>query len=531
MNKLQLSRLLMLGSIALIAAFQCYWLNKVYREEYGNLQRRADVLLKETVQQVREERMLNLPASLNPRDIEKVEVFKGNSVPEISSGKKIKTITIRSQQTDTTTAGRITILDGGSNEGLNNNHATIKVVMKPGTTLKDTSVVHRFFKITADSASLPALPEVVSHSIKDSLKNKDSEAARTFVIELNKLNDTIPLSVLYSRYDKLLKKEEISLNYELQKVPFKRGAVRADSLPATENRKMATHFAFSGVNDLTGYYALFESPFAYITRRMVMPVCFSLVLIVLTVVSFVFIYRNMLAQRRLADMKNEFISNITHELKTPVATVNVAIEALRNFNALQDTVKTKEYLEIGAIELQRLSLLIDKVLRFGMFESHKVALQTEQVDLVRLTREIINSIRLQTEKAGAKVYLQAEDDSLLVQADKLHMASVVYNLLDNAVKYSPVNPVINIHLCRQNMMLVLTVSDNGIGIPAAFTGKVFDKFFRVPSNDRHNIRGYGLGLSYVAHIVRLHKGSIEVSSEEGCGSAFIIKLPAVYEQD
>jgi two-component system phosphate regulon sensor histidine kinase PhoR len=302
-----------------------------------------------------------------------------------------------------------------------------------------------------------------------------------------------------------------------------------DSVPV--KNKLATRFAIAGFDVPVGYYAVFEQPFLYISKKLLVPCCVSLLLIGFTIVSFGFIYRNLLMQRRLADMKNEFISNITHELKTPVATVHVAIEALRNFNALEDKARTKEYLDISAIELQRLSLLIDKVLRLSMFESHKVVLQVDRINFIEMVQEVLASMRLQLDKSKAAVELTTAVPVIYVEADRLHITSVIYNLLDNALKYSSGHPIIGIHMEQDSHAAIFSITDNGIGIPAIYNHKIFEKFFRVPHNDRHDTKGYGLGLSYVAHIIKLHKGSVTVESEEGKGSTFIIKLPLQHGQD
>jgi len=259
--------------------------------------------------------------------------------------------------------------------------------------------------------------------------------------------------------------------------------------------------------------------------RLKLPILFSLLLIGLTVASFVLLYRNMIKQKRLAELKNDLISNISLELKTPIATVGVAIEALKNFNAIHDPARTKEYLDISQNELQRLNLLVDKVLKLSIFEKKEIELKKERFDYKQLTSEIMNSMRLQFEKYHAKVSLHTEGESFYIDADKLHITSVVYNLLDNALKYSKENPAIDVQLKTSEEHIVLSVQDNGIGIPPEYKGKVFDKFFRVPTGDRHNIKGYGLGLSYVAEVVKRHKGEITVDSEPGKGSTFTVRLP------
>jgi two-component system phosphate regulon sensor histidine kinase PhoR len=250
----------------------------------------------------------------------------------------------------------------------------------------------------------------------------------------------------------------------------------------------------------------------------------SLLLVGLTIFSFMLLLRNLIQQRKLTQLKNDFISNITHELKTPIATVSVAIEALRNFNALHDPQRTKEYLDISANELQRLSLLVDKVLKLSMFEKHQIELREETVDLLQLVEEVVASMKLQFEKYRAKVGIKTEGKDFVIKADRLHVTSVVFNLLDNALKYSKANPTIQIDLKETATDVELSITDNGIGIAPEFRRKIFDKFFRVPTGDTHNVKGYGLGLSYVAYVIQRHRGTIDMESQPGIGSRFIIKL-------
>jgi len=238
----------------------------------------------------------------------------------------------------------------------------------------------------------------------------------------------------------------------------------------------------------------------------------------------VLLYKNLLRQGRLAELKNEFIGNITHELKTPIATVGVAIEALKNFNAMEDPRRTKEYLDISSNELQRLSLLVDKVLKLSMFEKKEIDLQYETFDLREVVDEVIASMRLQIEKYRAVVSVTQRGNTNL-QADRLHLLSVVFNLLDNALKYSNVQPVIDIGLEGDNDTVQLRITDNGIGIAPEYRNKIFEKFFRIPTGNTHNTKGYGLGLSYVAHVVQKHDGKISVDSKLAGGTTITISIP------
>ncbi len=235
----------------------------------------------------------------------------------------------------------------------------------------------------------------------------------------------------------------------------------------------------------------------------------------------------MKAQHKLSNMKNEFISNITHELKTPISTVSVAIEAMRNFNALNNPQKTKEYLDISASEITRLSLLVDNVLKLSMFENDKIELDKQSFDIVQLINEILNALSIQFEQHQAIIEFQPSKSVIQVHADKLHLSSVLFNLLDNAIKYSKNQPIIFVSVEQLDGRIEISVKDQGIGIDKQHQEKIFNKFFRVSQGvDRHNVKGYGLGLSYVFYIVKKHNGNIYVKSEANKGSTFIISLPS-----
>jgi two-component system phosphate regulon sensor histidine kinase PhoR len=327
--------------------------------------------------------------------------------------------------------------------------------------------------------------------------------------------DSLPVSQLTTVFAKVLKSGKLE-------VPFTISKQENDSV-FREERDFQPDLPFG---NFAGYSLKLGNTFPYLISKITAPLLFSIFLIGVTVLSFVLLYRTLIRQHRLAVMKNEFISNITHELKTPIATVGVAIEALRNFGAAESPEKTTEYLDISAAELQRLGLLVDKVLKLSMFESRQTQLKKELFDLRELVNEVLNIMKLQFEKCGAVVGVKTEGDNFMIEADRLHMISVLYNLLDNAVKYSSSNPVIDVQLTAlPRDILELKISDNGIGIPKEYQSKIFEKFFRVPIGNQHNIKGYGLGLSYVSEIVRQHMGYITVSGELGKGTTFTIKIP------
>jgi len=287
-------------------------------------------------------------------------------------------------------------------------------------------------------------------------------------------------------------------------------------------------FSDKKINELSGnqlrvQYSSYKS---YLLQNMVPHILFSLFLYSCIALAFFLIYRSLREQQRLTQLKNDFISNITHELKTPITTVGVAIEALSNFNALQDPRRTQEYLDISKNELQRLSILVDKVLKMSLFEQAEPELKFEAIDLKILIDEIQNSMKLQFEKLTAQFDFILKGNHFLVRGDRIHLTSVIYNLLDNALKYSRAHPKISIELEHQEQQICMSIRDQGLGIANEYQDKIFDKFFRIPAGDTHDVKGHGLGLSYVASVIKKHEGSINLNSQPGQGSCFIIHLPS-----
>lgn len=314
-----------------------------------------------------------------------------------------------------------------------------------------------------------------------------------------------------------------SLSEELASLPF---TMTTAARPAPEWQGISTMAVPSILSKGCSYQAVLTAYRPYVFRKIAPQIAFSLFLIALISASFLLIFQNMQKQRRLAEMRAGLVSNITHELKTPIATISVAIEALDNFNALDDKARTREYLGISRNELHRLSLLVDKVLNMAAFENKELELQFEPLGLKQLTEEILSYLKLYFEKAKADVRLDAPEGHYTIQADRLHLTNVLYNLIDNALKYSGGDPEIKISLQEENDGVLLRVTDNGIGIPAEYQKRIFDQFFRVPRGDEHNVKGYGLGLSYVAKVVEKHGGWIKLDSREGVGSSFAVYLPA-----
>ncbi|MDQ1088851.1 sensor histidine kinase KdpD [Siphonobacter sp. SORGH_AS_1065] len=259
-----------------------------------------------------------------------------------------------------------------------------------------------------------------------------------------------------------------------------------------------------------------------IFKRLLPQILFSVFLLGLTSGAFLLVFKSLEQQQQLTQLKNDFISNVSHELKTPISTVSVAIEALSSFDALKDPHRTKEYLAISQMELNRLNLLVDHVLRTALFDQKQQIYQFEEINLSSLIEEILHSLKFQFEKHQAQVDFHPSGSNFRVTADRIHLTNVIYNLIDNALKYSNNQPRVTLHLEDQGEQLVVRIQDEGIGIPPQYQQQVFEKFFRVPTGNIHNVKGHGLGLNYVHQVMGAHGGTVTLHSEPGQGSTFVL---------
>lgn len=270
--------------------------------------------------------------------------------------------------------------------------------------------------------------------------------------------------------------------------------------------------------------ASFKNPIPFILKKMIWLLIGSFLLLALTTGCFVYMLSTILRQKKLSEVKNDFINNMTHELKTPIAIVSAAVEAMQNFDALADKKKTAEYLSISKSQVQRLSDLVEKVLNIAAEEKEDIELFKEKVHLPDLIDHIISHQRVKAPKPVNFVAGYQMSDPY-VAVDKIHFTNTINNLIDNSVKYSKEQVNIDIRCEQKNEEVVLRIRDDGIGIPKIYQESVFEKFFRVPTGNLHNVKGFGLGLSYVRKIVEKHGGSILLQSEMGAGSEFIIVIP------
>ena len=268
--------------------------------------------------------------------------------------------------------------------------------------------------------------------------------------------------------------------------------------------------------------ATFDTPFFYLFKKMGGLLAASFFLLSLTTGCFIYMLHTILRQKRLSEIKNDFINNMTHELKTPIATVTAAVEAMMNYGVLDNPEKTKSYLAISQNNLGRLSELVEKVLNLAVEEKQEMKLHREPVNLRQLISEIAESYML---KATKPVHFDHNiPDNDVVSVDRMHFSNVLSNLVDNAVKYSNEKVTVIFRYTNDGNNWQLAVADNGVGIAKNHQQAVFERFFRVPAGDLHAVKGFGLGLAYVRQVVERHGGKIDLVSEPGKGSEFILKF-------
>jgi signal transduction histidine kinase len=270
--------------------------------------------------------------------------------------------------------------------------------------------------------------------------------------------------------------------------------------------------------------ASFKTPVPYILRKMSGLLVCSLLLLGLTTGCFLYMLSTILRQKKLSEIKHDFINNMTHELKTPLATVSAAVEAMLSFGALQNAQKAQRYLTVSRNELQRLADLVEQVLNMAVAEKKEMDLHPELLRPTELISQVVANHQLKAPKPVAFVVDDNQEDGV-VHADRMHLSNTLNNLIDNAIKYSREQVTIHIRSQWQSDGWQLSVGDNGIGIPRSYQQAIFDRFFRVPTGDLHQVKGFGLGLSYVKQVVEKHGGRIGVRSEPGRGSEFILWFP------
>lgn len=404
-----------------------------------------------------------------------------------------------------------------------------------------------------------------NENLKNFIKNNEPQEARyNEILQMNRWLDSVGLheSIPYEFYAGTINLDLIKgilqdLILGERSIPGRMGHLMLDTLLSDELQNMGINLPFQyAVEDkgqmvltsvsrptLSDSYKIRLFPgdsfrnnqFLYVTfperenfiyKNLIGLFTVSTVLVILVGGIFYYSANSLISERRLAKVKNDFINNMTHELKTPVSSISLALEVIRDKDVVKTEEKINRYLGIIGEENQRLASQIDKVLQMARLEQEQVALSYEELDLHELLDHVIANMEVQLTRPGVHFSLAPEATETRVTGDRVHLTNIFYNLLDNALKYSKETVHLNVQTSNPgDHRIRIDIADNGIGIPPAEAGRVFDKFYRVPTGDVHDVKGFGLGLSYVKNMVEMHKGSVHLKSARGEGSVFTIYLP------
>ena len=267
-----------------------------------------------------------------------------------------------------------------------------------------------------------------------------------------------------------------------------------------------------------------------IIREMAWMIIASIVFTSIIILAFAITVRTLFNQKKLSEIKSDFINNMTHELKTPLATISLAIDALTNEKVIHDADKIKIYSSMIKEENKRMNKQVEKILQAARLEKEEIKLNLQQLDAHQVINKVVDNLALQIQEKNGTLALKLNASDPVIEADEVHFSNIIFNLLDNAMKYSTEAPHIEVEtLSTGSGMLTIKVKDNGIGMDKETQSRVFERFYRAHTGNLHNVKGFGLGLSYVKAIVDAHEGKIKVESTPGKGSTFTVTLPKKHQ--
>jgi len=354
-----------------------------------------------------------------------------------------------------------------------------------------------------------------------------SQAAIQFQLPID---DRIDVYTLGRRIKSELKSKGINLDFRYALKSFSNGEERFIYGDKSYNSKPQNEYQtllFPHDDDLKPNYLFvyFPKQNTFLMKETGLLVIPTFVLTAMLIGIFVFTILIILRQKKLSNIKNDFINNMTHELKTPISTISLASQMLRD-NTVTNTPKTIEHIS-GIIfqESKRLTTQVEKVLQMAVFNEGKLKLKFKEVNINNLINSVVLNFELRVKSKNGELTTELNADPAVIKADDVHLTNVLFNLLDNAVKYSKDEPKITISTELKDQYLVLAVKDQGIGIQKEHVGQIFERFYRVPTGNVHDVKGFGLGLSYVKIITEAHHGQIKVESAPNKGTKFMIYFP------
>ena len=476
LNKVKLIPVLMILSQVLLTAFVIYWLNSQFQEEKATLKKELHMEFSKSIDQMIDSRLSNIFDSVFV-DSSKHRIYS-NADFVIKSADSTKNIKFSGSYKTEHVKDTISINDKMSRA------ATIIVGIDD-----DSTTTFKGFREELE----------IGDKLDNDLK------LRGIKLFIERIKDSTELRNVYTTIyqDTVQLKQNLAKNIQDHGWDF-------PIVWYTNNDSVGTHKIASGYYVKTDSDMHFGGPVInnksigftikkyrpYLLKQIAPQILFVFVLLLLTGGAFFFTYRSLNKEIVLNTLRKEFISNISHELKTPVSTVKVALESLQNYDMKSNPKLTNEYLSMATKEMDRLDELISSVLDTSLLDNSTQLFNAEQTDLVSLIKEVVLRMQFRITKGNSNINFETKEKDCFLNINKLYVQGIIINLIDNSLKYGAENIDINIGLERNTSKVYVTVSDNGPGIPKKYLSKVFDKFFRVPSNNKHNVKGYGLGLSF-----------------------------------
>lgn len=296
----------------------------------------------------------------------------------------------------------------------------------------------------------------------------------------------------------------------------------AELLMASEHQQSIKALLPEGDHYFSMYFPHQQS---IIYKQLLLWMVISALFLIIVIYSFWLTIRTVLRQKKLSEMKTDFINNMTHEFKTPIATISLAAQMLTKSGILLSKEKALKYAGVIQSENNRLQNQVEQVLQSAMLEKGETTLKIKDVNMHELLEDIADAFEIRIKERQGHLSLNLESDAALIQADRMHLRNIFSNLVENAIKYSEKAPEISIHTKTQNNGITVSIADKGIGISAENQSLIFKNLYRVHTGDLHDVKGFGIGLYYVKRLVELHHGTIQVQSEPGKGSVFSVFLP------
>jgi two-component system phosphate regulon sensor histidine kinase PhoR len=390
------------------------------------------------------------------------------------------------------------------------------------------------FKIrkSQTNVSMPSMQSVYnlqSEKLSQTLRYKDYLLVRS---EMNIADRVLPEFLKYT-LDTEFKDKDILLAYKYCVKTTINGKTEMvlgdkDYHPSKGTREYRTALFYdqnsSKPNFLCVYFPEQHAEQIKATSDFVLP---SLLLTLIIIGIFVFTLQIILRQKKLSTIKNDFINNMTHELKTPISTISLASQMLKD-NSLTHSPSSIDHIS-GVIldESKRLSSQVEKVLQMAVFNEGKLKLKFTEIDLNQIVSQAVLNFEIRVTTSNGSLHTSLLAENALISGDEVHITNVIYNLLDNAEKYSKENPKIEISTENKSNWVIVQIKDYGIGISKEHLNQIFERFYRIPTGNVHNVKGFGLGLSYVKRIVEEHHGKIKVESTVGKGTRFRLYFPVI----